>query len=304
MSRQLTPKQVARVTGVSESTIKRWCDDGRIATVRTAGGHRRILASTVFEFLRQTGHPLRDPTLLGLPATTGTGARTLEKARRRMLEALTSGDESVCRQIVFDLLMAGHRPATICDQVVAEAFHDIGDAWDCGELSVYRERRACEIAMRVLHEVRHGLPTAGPTAPTALGGTAEGDYYTLPTTMVELALRDNGWQAVSLGTNLPFETLRASIEENRPRVFWLSVSHVVCETAFLEGYASLAEAIGKETAIAVGGRALTESLRRRMTYSAYCDTLAQLESFAAAVWSGDSQKAQTDPATRETGAGG
>ena len=34
------------------------------------------------------------------------------------------------------------------------------------------------------------------------------------------------------------------------------------------------------TALAVGGRALTEDLRKRMTYSAYCDNMQHLEAFA------------------------
>ncbi|MEQ8787038.1 MAG: helix-turn-helix domain-containing protein [Pirellulaceae bacterium] len=294
MPRQLTPKQVARATGVSESSIKRWCDDGRIATVRTAGGHRRILTGTVLEFLRESGHPLSDPTVLGLPATTGKGPRTLEKAQGQMLEALKTGDEVVCRQVVFDLLLSGHRVSVICDEVIAESFHQIGDAWDCGELQVYRERRACEVAVRVLHEVRRGLAARASGAPLAMGAAPSGDYYTLPTAMVELTLRDRGWGAVSLGSNLPFDTLRAAIVDHRPRLFWLSVSHLACEASFLEGYASLVETAGAATAIAVGGRALTEDVRRRMTFAAHCDTLSQLESFAAALWTPTSSAAKDD----------
>ncbi len=38
----VTPKQVGRALDVSESSLKRWCDNGEIATQYTAGGHRRI----------------------------------------------------------------------------------------------------------------------------------------------------------------------------------------------------------------------------------------------------------------------
>lgn len=283
MIRQLTPKQVARAAGVSESSIKRWCDEGRIETVRTAGGHRRILASSVLQFLKQTGHDLADPQVLGLPATTGKGERTIEKARERMLEALTAGDEAACRQVVFDLVLAGHAASVICDQVIAESFHGIGEGWDCGRVEVYQERRACEICARVLHELRRGLPQPPSGAPLAMGAAPAGDYYILPTTMVELVLRDNGWRAVSLGSNLPFATLAAAVADHRPRMFWLSVSYLAEPAAFLQGYTALAEACGEQTAIVVGGRALDEGLRRQMTFAAHCDNLAQLEAFAAAV---------------------
>ncbi|REJ93532.1 MAG: helix-turn-helix domain-containing protein [Planctomycetota bacterium] len=50
MNDLLTPKQVARAISVSESSIKRWCDRGAIATQYTPGGHRRIPLSGLLEF--------------------------------------------------------------------------------------------------------------------------------------------------------------------------------------------------------------------------------------------------------------
>ena len=47
----LSPKQVARALGVSESSLKRWCDKGLIPTERTAGGHRRLPLAGVLDFL-------------------------------------------------------------------------------------------------------------------------------------------------------------------------------------------------------------------------------------------------------------
>jgi excisionase family DNA binding protein len=65
MKELITPKQVARAIGVSESSLKRWCDRGLIPTVRTAGGHRRLPISGVLSYLRETGHEMVRPELLG-----------------------------------------------------------------------------------------------------------------------------------------------------------------------------------------------------------------------------------------------
>ena len=43
-----------------------------------------------------------------------------------------------------------------------------------------------------------------------MGGTLDGDPYTLAACMSELVLRDCGWRASSLGNMLPFETLRSA----------------------------------------------------------------------------------------------
>jgi molybdopterin-binding protein len=36
------PGQVAELLGVSVDTVRRWCDDGRLATTRNAAGHRVV----------------------------------------------------------------------------------------------------------------------------------------------------------------------------------------------------------------------------------------------------------------------
>lgn len=276
-----SPKQVARAIGVSESSLKRWCDQGLISIVKTAGGHRRLPLSGVLKFLRASQREAVHPEILGLPATSGKSDRMLTRVRERLSTGLLAGDEPLCRQIIFDLWLAGQHLAVIGDQVIAAAFTAIGEKWACREADVYQERRACEIMLRVLHEIQTGL-TPGDPHWQALGGTPAGDQYTLPTTMAEIVLQEAGWQARSLGSSLPFDSMAAAIRENQPRLFWLSVSHIPDQQAFQDGFARLhATAAEMGTALAVGGFALRdESLRQRLRYSAFCDTMQHLAEFA------------------------
>lgn len=280
MKKLITPKQVAQAIGVSESSLKRWCDRGVLTTVRTAGGHRRLALDDVVRFLRQSGHKLVRPELLGLPANAGQGATVVARARDQVRDVLLAGDEEQVRRIVFDLYLAGQTTCDICDRVLAEAFHDIGDGWQCGDVVVYRERRGCEIALKALHDLRLAITAPAEDAPLALGGALEHDPYRLPTTMVEIALREAGWRATSLGTMLPAATLVEAVRENQPDLVWVSVSSIASTEEFLDGYARLYEtAAALGTAVAVGGRALTDEIRQQMDYSAYCDTLRHLVSF-------------------------
>ncbi|MCG8586872.1 MAG: helix-turn-helix domain-containing protein, partial [Pirellulales bacterium] len=130
----ITPKQVARAIGVSESSLKRWCDRGLIPTVRTAGGHRRLPISGVLGYLRETDHVLVRPELLGLPPTSGRGDLAVRRAADLFQAALLSSDEQQARQVIFDLYLARQPLSTICDHVVAKAFHNIGDARECGDV--------------------------------------------------------------------------------------------------------------------------------------------------------------------------
>jgi excisionase family DNA binding protein len=280
----VTPKQVAQAINVSESSLKRWCDQGLLTAVRTAGGHRRLAVDDVIQFLRNSGQQLVRPELLGLPSNTGRTAAMEERARDRLRDALIAGDEDQCRRIAFDLYLSGQSTCEICDQVLAPALHDIGALWECGEVSVYRERRACETELKLLHELQMAIRTPPTESPRAVGGTLESDPYRLPTSMVELVLRDQGWQATSLGTRLPAATIAEAVRDNEPNVLWLSVSSIESVPKFLEEYSHLLCAtVETGAAIVVGGRALTAAIRQQMTYSAYCDTLRHLVSFATSL---------------------
>ncbi|MDZ4850530.1 MAG: helix-turn-helix domain-containing protein [Pirellulaceae bacterium] len=276
----LSPKQVARAFNVSESSVKRWCDSGQIPTQYTVGGHRRINLSTMIALVREGKHTLVHPEALGLPATSGQTIRVIDRAREQMTLALLEGEEARCRQLVIDLYLAEHSLSVICDGVLCASFADIGDRWSCGTAEIYQERRGCEIALHILKDLRSLIPSTPTGAPLAMGGSPAGDLYSLGTAMAELVLRDSRWNAVSLGDNLPFHTLSAAIRTNHPKLFWLSCTYIADEQAFLDGYRALYDEHSAEVAFVLGGFALSEEIRRKINYSAYCDNMQHLEGFS------------------------
>jgi len=207
----------------------------------------------------------------------------MQAAQSDLYQALVAGEEGAVRQIQFDLFLAGIPLSRVFDEVVAPAFRRLGQAWACGEAEVYQERRAVEVCLRVLYELRQAIGSPPDTAPLAIGGAPPPDPYSLATTMVELVLRQSGWNAQSLGSRLPFATMRAAIRQMRPRLFWLSVSHVEDEAAFLKDYQAFFDDVHHDVLVVVGGQALHAHLRRQMQFAAYCDNLQHLETFAAAV---------------------
>src|ERR1700721_413493 len=48
-----TPREAAKVLGVSYPTLKQWIYKGKIGTVKTAGGHHRIPEKQVDKFLHR-----------------------------------------------------------------------------------------------------------------------------------------------------------------------------------------------------------------------------------------------------------
>ncbi len=49
---QYRPGQLAELLGVSTDTVRRWCDEGRLETVRSEGGHRMVEGKSLARFVR------------------------------------------------------------------------------------------------------------------------------------------------------------------------------------------------------------------------------------------------------------
>lgn len=282
MLRLTAPQQLARAIGMSESSLKRWCDSGRLPAVRTAGGHRRILLPEAVRFLRSCQLPLVDPTALALPVQGASRRWTLAAARRELSQALSEGDSEYARGILCHLFLQNHTLSAIGDQVVGAAFHDIGDRWECGEVRIDEERRACEICLTVFRELHSWLPEPPSDAPAAVGATPQGDPYSVALAGTHLVLREAGWHAASLGSDVPLAVLQNAVEQRRPALAWLSVSHLQDVDRFTREVAELFEhCLSNGAALAIGGRAVNAALRRRLKCSAFCDSFAALENFAA-----------------------
>ena len=279
----LSPKQVARAIGVSESTLKRWCDQGLIQVVRTAGGHRKLPICDVIQFLRQRQHKVVCPEVLRMPVRSQQSEIGITRGCEFFTEALIEGNEPLARKIVFDLYLAKHAVSVICDLVICGAFQEIGSRWECDSVDVYQERRGCEIAHRILYELRRAQPDPDSTW-NACGGTFEGDLYTLPTAMAELVIRNVGWNATSLGASIPAASMVKAIRETKPKLFWLCVSQINDTEQFVRDFKAISTATRSVgSAIAIGGRALTNELLKQIKFCCHCKTMQQLELFAQAV---------------------
>ena len=284
---QFSPKQVAVALSASESSVKRWCDQGAIPTIRTVGGHRRITLDGLQEFLRKTNRGLDSPQALGLPLSQprkpGLVPGGDDPDQQLFRNALAHGDEDTCRRVILKRVQGGEVRSEVAGYLVTDAMHGFGQAWDCNELDAYQERRGCDICIRLINELRGDLPPIADNAPIAIGGTPQGDPYQLPTALVELALRESGWNAVSLGSNLPTDSFLQAILDYQPQLVWLSVSTIPDPAKFVVEQNRLAEHINDEISLLVGGRALSQELRPKLRYTAHCDGLRNLVDLASMI---------------------
>jgi excisionase family DNA binding protein len=255
MSRpHVSPKDAAVALGASESSLKRWVDEGRLAVERTAGGHRRIPVSEVVRFAREQGLRLRDPTALGLPSPSSSRLGDLDVVVR---QGLSDGDGPTVRARLLAAYLGGTPIAQLADGPLRLAFEHLGMLWLAGEDGIAREHHATVLAVQAIEALRGLLPEPSDDAPVAVGGAPGGDPYTLPSALAAAALAESGMRTVDLGADAPTPALEAAIARCQPALVWRSVTGEGEAGPMVKELRRLAERIAP-VPLVVGGRRLSE----------------------------------------------
>ncbi|MDX1384023.1 MAG: helix-turn-helix domain-containing protein [Thermoanaerobaculia bacterium] len=259
----LTPKDLADAIGVSESSIKRWADEGKLRATRTAGGHRRIAIADAIRFVRATEAILVRPEILGMSdlAVLSLGERSPgEDVAADLHRLLFEGAEAESRGLLLSLYLSGWSVAQIVDGPVQSALARIGDLWRHDEAGIFIEHRAVDLCMQGLSQIRSLLPLPNRDSPSATGGAPAGDPYLLPSLGIALALQEEGYRAVNLGPDCPYSTWLEACEQSRPSIFWLSCSSQdAAQKGVDRQLTDLLRALSDDVVVAVGGAAAPPS---------------------------------------------
>lgn len=258
--RLLSPRDLAGALGVSESSLKRWVDAGRIHATRTEGGHRRIALPDALAFIRETGAPVLRPELLdgvepaalgslAALATLGGGAPALDDVG--LYHALLEGDQRAVRAW-FGVHQQTTRLADLCDGPIREAMYKLGELWQHDPDGVFIEHRATDLCVQALAQLRSAVEPP-PGAPVALGGAPEDDPYVLPSAMAALVLAAEGFRAINLGADTPTAALHRAIAHHRPALVWISASAPL-PVAQAHELAAFATSLPPDITVIVGGR--------------------------------------------------
>ncbi len=209
---RLSPRQLALAVGVSESSLKRWADAGKLRVSRTDGGHRRIAMTEAVRFIRDAGLTVVRPDLLGLGGVVGK--------RRPAAKALETDARAIRAQLVGRFL-GGESIAGLADGPIAAALARLDVQGDRDPKSEALARVATDAWTHAIATLR-GLCDVAADAPLALGGArGPAPGASLRSATVAAALAGEGMRVIDLGANLDAAVLRATVTAHRPALTWL-----------------------------------------------------------------------------------
>jgi MerR family transcriptional regulator, light-induced transcriptional regulator len=298
--RYVNTTQVARALGISVTTVKRWVDDGVLPAHRTAGGHRKLLVSDVIKLTRDNNMPRIDLSmLLGSSAANETG--NTQMLHTEMFEAIKTLNFDMIRDIIHCAYKSGIAIETIADRMISPAMMHVGHEWSVGRIEVMHEHRITQAVVSAMYELKSfTAANVSKDSPVAIGGAPEFDHYILPSLLAKMTLIDSGWNAINLGPNTPFFAMKSAIDELKPRLVWLSVSHIENADTFIKQYHDFFKiAEDRSIAIAIGGRGLADSIRSQMPYTTFGDGMTHIASFAKSLHRPPSRPKRGRPSLNE-----
>src|SRR5438477_1834519 len=168
----------------------------------------------------------------------------------------------------------GTAPLDIVNGPLMAGMAEVGRLFNANELIVAEVLQSAEAMKAAVSHLEQFMEKAD----TAKRGkvvlaTVKGDVHDIGKNLVEIILKNNGYEVVNLGIKVPPETLIAAVKEHAPDVIGLSGLLVKSAQQMVVTASDLRTA-GVQTPILVGGAALTNKFTRTRIAPAYGELVA------------------------------
>jgi excisionase family DNA binding protein len=199
MQSHLSPKDLALVIGVSESSLKRWVDDGRLRAERTSGGHRRIPLVDAVRFIRETAATIADPALLGIDELDSAAvAATMSRggAERAILAAASERKPDRAVGVLLAEFLRSRAVAAVCDgpltMLLSRAEHEAQES--ASGAPGIRAADALGICRAAVARMSSLLAEPATDAPAAAVGSVGGEFAAVRAAIAALVLKECGYR--------------------------------------------------------------------------------------------------------------
>jgi excisionase family DNA binding protein len=264
----LSTVDVARLFSVTETTVKRWADDGTLKCQKTPGGHRKFQIRNVVEFAEQNQF---EPTgALSLPGDDGPGGGVQTAILRRDFSALvrTFVEKALSPDrtdlYLFFSYLYEHRIALweIYDLVLKTGMAEIGEQWGSGKIGVNHEHRASYETIDALTKLQNEILIKPPNGDSVVLACLSEELHEIGLRCAAHSFEAEGWQTHYLGAQTPLAAILDATRDLRPTVVALSVTTEREPEHLIHELRAIAEAVrGLGSRLIVGGRGVSVGIR-------------------------------------------
>jgi MerR family transcriptional regulator, light-induced transcriptional regulator len=227
----LSTSDVARLFNVTETTVKRWADDGTLKCQKTPGGHRKFEIRNVVEFAEENHF---DPVgALEIPGDDDLGSKIQMAVLGREFPVLVAAylrkallmEESGLLPFLSYLYQHRVQIWEMHDLVIRPAMYEIGDRWSRGEIGVDQEHRASYETLEALAMLQLQIRIKPPSGRSVICATLGEELHEIGLRCAHYLFESEGWESRYLGSRIPADAINAAIVKWKPGIICLSTTY-------------------------------------------------------------------------------
>lgn len=227
----LSTVDVARLFNVTETTVKRWADEGTLKCQKTPGGHRKFPVRNVIEFAESNKF---EPTgALTMPDHDGLGSaiqvailrRDFPELVRAFIQKALSPDRSDLHTFLSFLYEHRIQLWEIYDLVLRPGMAEIGELWVKGEIGISQEHRASYETLDALARLQAEILIKPQTRESVLLACLGDEVHEIGLRCASYLFEAEGWSTHYIGARTPSPAIVHAIGELKPSVVALSITH-------------------------------------------------------------------------------
>lgn len=176
----------------------------------------------------------------------------------RLQQRMLAGDGAGSWQVVEAAMASGVEPQDVYVELLGPALHEIGSAWERGEIGIADEHLASGVAASIVGRMGPRFRRRGRHRGTVLVAMPAGERHGLGVAMLADILSQAGFEVLNLGPDTPPESLQTAMAA-RDDLSAVVIS--VVSAARLPGAARLVAAArrsNRDAAIVAGGFAVSD----------------------------------------------
>ena len=282
----LSTADVARLFNVTETTVKRWADEGALKCQKTPGGHRKFVIKYVIEFAEKNNiEPLGALEMpLEEDGSSGLQLAVLERDVRKLAHEfverlLTPGDSNLVHYLSY---LYEHKIPLwqIYDDIIRLGFREIGSRWEEGALGIEQEHLASYRTLDALARLQTQIHLKEPNGRSALLSCPGDEQHEIGLRCLGYLLESEGWRVHYLGPRTPLGPLAHAIRDLHPTMVGISLTCSAEEKSRLGMFEELAAVARDAGAVTIlGGRAALELDEVHRWFDVVASTARDLDQF-------------------------
>jgi len=225
-------EEVSKILGVNVSTIKRWSTSGKLKCIRTAGGHRKFEMQHLTEFIQQSRKS--NTKINAFPLEKEEDSQISEwilKANFSQLEDYVRKQAIRCnRKKILDVLkglfLSKVALYTIYDQLLTPLLHNIGDAWEKGQISTTEEHFASQSIKDSIIRLQGMIKLPEKKLGSVMVMNLENELHDIVLKMIDHILEYKGYKILFSGQLTQRLNLQDIFEDYTPKRLYISSTFI------------------------------------------------------------------------------